>query len=758
MAQKKLCIWLNQKGGPCPWQSLPNMDYCKRHSIYQGVFTKEDIPHLKKCSGCKNMFKNEENNSYKMCVKCRQRSVLNNEKIKKENEGNKCQGINQNNTPCPYKALKNDTYCKNHQTYKRWKETIDSGKNMCNNWIRGCFEIIDLTAKQCAACRKKAQEKENKLNQTKRATALDYNKNPTSGEKMCVKCNTLTTTLKNNQCLKCYDTYQKCENNRNTRTFKGIIIKKLSEYKLCAKNRNIAWNLENEYALELFNSKCTYCNLLVTYNGIDRLDSNGPYSEDNCVACCKECNYMKGTHAPQTFLNIVEYILAVNNNIEIEPKIEHAILFQCSHTSSYSRFINDAQYRNISCTITKDYYTQIISNPCAYCKNHQQTGSQGIDRIDSSMGYFDDNITACCKTCNYMKNSMSVYNFFHHLQNIYNYSVLNKLNEQLSIPNQIKQLCLNVKTMKHEKFFHKKEFYDNLTFGFNPDENTLNAVKNIQPELEFVNNKNQQDIWNYFRRNVSSLNKLNNARLIGRQIHILAKDKKSGKYLGIISLSSDVYNLEGRDNYISWTYEDKETKLKHIMNISTCVALQPFGYNFNGGKLMSALAFSLEIMIYYKEKYSDNLLGLTTTSLYGKSIQYDRLPFLKILGYTKGHSVKDIPSEVTRICADYLKKECGYNYPLRKKFIILQKAFDKLGISKEDFLQSNKKGIYFGYTAHNSRDILLGKTPAHMCPQYNEYVKPTAEVFDWWVHRWAIQRFTNLVKKNKVQTSVSVSV
>ena len=33
--------------------------------------------------------------------------------------------------------------------------------------------------------------------------------------------------------------------------------------------------------------------------------------------------------------------------------------------------------------------------------------------------------------------------------------------------------------MKHEKFFHKKEFYDNLTFGFNPDENTLNAVKNI---------------------------------------------------------------------------------------------------------------------------------------------------------------------------------------------------------------------------------------------------------------------------------------
>lgn len=30
-----------------------------------------------------------------------------------------------------------------------------------------------------------------------------------------------------------------------------------------------------------------------TYNGIDRVDSDGDYTIDNCVPCCKICNRMK---------------------------------------------------------------------------------------------------------------------------------------------------------------------------------------------------------------------------------------------------------------------------------------------------------------------------------------------------------------------------------------------------------------------------------------------------------------------------------
>jgi hypothetical protein len=75
------------------------------------------------------------------------------------------------------------------------------------------------------------------------------------------------------------------------------------------------------------------------------------------------------------------------------------------------------------------------------------------------------------------------------------------------------------------------------------------------------------------------------------------------------------------------------------MNLSTCVGLQPFAFNYNGGKLLVKLAFSKEVMDKFYEKYNEQLLGIITTGLYGKSIQYDRLKELKFIGYTSGNSV-----------------------------------------------------------------------------------------------------------------------
>ena len=47
---------------------------------------------------------------------------------------------------------------------------------------------------------------------------------------------------------------------------------------------------------------------------------------------------------------------------------------------------------------------------------------------------------------------------------------------------------------------------------------------------------------------------------------------------------------------------------------------------------------------------------------------------------------------------------------VKKKFIFIKNAFDKLEISKDEFLKSNKKGIYFGYTCYDSKDYLNNTT------------------------------------------------
>ena len=48
------------------------------------------------------------------------------------------------------------------------------------------------------------------------------------------------------------------------------------------------------------NIECYYCGKLGP-SGIDRIDNNIGYIENNCVPCCKHCNYVKGDLSIENF-------------------------------------------------------------------------------------------------------------------------------------------------------------------------------------------------------------------------------------------------------------------------------------------------------------------------------------------------------------------------------------------------------------------------------------------------------------------------
>lgn len=80
---------------------------------------------------------------------------------------------------------------------------------------------------------------------------------------------------------------------------------RLNAVKSAAEKRGIEWHLTDDEAKMMMVSPCVYCNhidLEVRVNGIDRLDSNVCYTTENCRPCCKDCNYMKGTYDPKTFI------------------------------------------------------------------------------------------------------------------------------------------------------------------------------------------------------------------------------------------------------------------------------------------------------------------------------------------------------------------------------------------------------------------------------------------------------------------------
>lgn len=54
-------------------------------------------------------------------------------------------------------------------------------------------------------------------------------------------------------------------------------------------------------------------------------------------------------------------------------------------------------------TLTKDDFLNIIQKECFYCKYINENEINGIDRIDNTKGYSNENCVAACKVCNRMK-------------------------------------------------------------------------------------------------------------------------------------------------------------------------------------------------------------------------------------------------------------------------------------------------------------------------------------------------------------------
>jgi hypothetical protein len=101
----------------------------------------------------------------------------------------------------------------------------------------------------------------------------------------------------------------------------------------------------------------------------------------------------------------------------------------------YISYKHSAKNRNIDFCLTKDEFRGIIIKKCNYCnlegKLHHTKRSEnglfvsnGIDRVDSSKGYFLDNCVPCCKVCNIMKSSLTKDEFIEHIRRIYNFNKL----------------------------------------------------------------------------------------------------------------------------------------------------------------------------------------------------------------------------------------------------------------------------------------------------------------------------------------------
>ena len=208
------------------------------------------------------------------------------------------------------------------------------------------------------------------------------------------------------------------------------------------------------------------------------------------------------------------------------------------------------------------------------------------------------------------------------------------------------------------------------------------------------------------------------------------------------------------DSYIEWNLGDKvgeNKKMNNIMNISTCIGIPPFSFNYNGGKLICMLMFSKEVYDYVIQKYGEKnkIVGLSTYSLHGKSIQYDRLKELKYLGLIDGYGASHVNNKFYNILSQYMKlNNIGNNKIFKSRMFKIKYLCNHLGIRDITF-HGIHRGIYFGYLGTNGKNFLNSKT--------NDFepnmTKTINDIYNFWKNRWAINRFINLIENNQLMVN-----
>jgi len=475
------CATKDRNLNPCRGNATHGK-FCKIHH-YMVDYTDEMVAQAKTCSTCKKTYYMGE---YTTCTACRERGGANREKKKEEVVLCAKKG-------CAFKQSENK-YCGKHQLYVFLDETEAAGLKSCMNATRGCRETMEQSYKfsRCQECLRKDRE----IDHEKRGAAV-------AGKQCTVCCKEYSsdmfegvrgTTL---TCKNCRDSFKRADEKRDLghvnelarinaqkperkavkaawkeENYESVAMycmkhrqkqietdldgyhkhnaemmkawrdknpekvqeayKKKNEnidysylnYERNAELKQLDFHLTKEGFYDIVKQNCSYCGIMQEkgFNGIDRVDSTLGYVVGNCVSSCAMCNFMKKCLDKQTFLQRIEHILSYNKFVE--GKL-HPQAFR-DYNPTFISYLDKCDKRGISFDITQDEFYECIKQNCYLCgKANTLTHTNGIDRINSDIGYTKSNIHTCCANCNYMKNNYTYKEFMDKCSLIYEHCIKN---------------------------------------------------------------------------------------------------------------------------------------------------------------------------------------------------------------------------------------------------------------------------------------------------------------------------------------------
>jgi hypothetical protein len=202
---------------------------------------------------------------------------------------------------------------------------------------------------------------------------------------------------------------------------------KYNKYKKSARSRNINFDLTFDEFIYFWENPCFYCGSPINNIGLDRVNNNIGYTINNIVPCCIMCNKIK---LDLSCVNFINYIEQVKNFITYNIiRINNRIILNKSLKQQYNSYKQRTKRRKIEFLLTVGDFEDFKNIPCFYCGTITNN-IIGIDRVDNSKGYINNNVVSCCKFCNSGKGTMDVNNWIQHLKFLSKFDV-NKLKKYL---------------------------------------------------------------------------------------------------------------------------------------------------------------------------------------------------------------------------------------------------------------------------------------------------------------------------------------
>lgn len=241
----------------------------------------------------------------------------------------------------------------------------------------------------------------------------------------------------------------------------------------------------------------------------------------------------------------------------------------------------------------------------------------------------------------------------------------------------------------------------------------------------------------------------------GRTIKWIVTEDTTNKVIGVVRFGSPTINSKPRNDYFGEVLPLSKINYEFVMGFNI-VPVQPFGYNYLGGKLLALLASSNELKRQFDAKYGTDLHYFETTSLYGTTkgvSMYDGLkPYLRHIGDTESNFLPLFHDDYFREMFWWFNDNANDGERLisadksSKKLKIQTKMISIIikSLRDDSKLQEFKKCIEHAKSLTEKKRYYISK-----------FGYEPEDVISWWKVK-ASRRYEKLLQDNKLRTELEL--